>query len=234
MVRPSNKVLAEFLQSPTWSNSRDLLKLHPELLDPAVDVLVERMIGYARDEHNEMGRGELEQQLGLLRRSRQVGADAAFAELSGQPRSYVVVEDQDMVRQQAEDAQQYYERTGDHDALTLALNLWLRIHTELQDPAAMRRVITALKEGIPLAPQDSTLQFIRIALLGMDSFLLWGQTGDKGEFERNMPAVERSIPAIERRLRALESSGTDDPQLRQTYDMVKRPGGIIDQFRGTR
>ena len=135
MALPSNKVLAEYLQSPTWSNSRDLLKLHPELLDPAVDVLVERMIGYARDEHNEMGRGELEQQLGLLRRSRQVGADAAFAELSGQPRSYVVVEDQDMVRQQAEDAQQYYERTGDHDALTLALNLWLRIHTELQDPA---------------------------------------------------------------------------------------------------
>ena len=95
MALPSNKVLAEYLQSPTWSNSRDLLKLHPELLDPAVDVLVERMIGYARDEHNEMGRGELEQQLGLLRRSRQVGADAAFAELSGQPRSYVVVEDQE-------------------------------------------------------------------------------------------------------------------------------------------
>jgi hypothetical protein len=163
-----------------------------------------------------------------------VGADAAFAELSGQPRACVVVDDQDIVRQQAEDAQQYYERTGDPDALTLALNLWLRIHTKLEDPAALRRVITALEEGIPLAPPDSTLQFIRIALLGMASFLLWGKTGDKGEFERNMPAVERSIPAIERRLRALESSGTDDPELRQTYEMLKWPGGIIDQFHGIR
>ena len=90
MALPSNEVLAEYLQSPTWSNSRDLLKLHPELLDPAVDELVERMIGYARDEHSDMGRGELEQQLGFGREMQvdglagdaRGGCDAAEGDLS--------------------------------------------------------------------------------------------------------------------------------------------------------
>jgi len=232
MALPSKDVLAEFMQSPTWSNSRDLLRLHPELLDPAVDRLFERMMGYARSENEPQGLRRLEQQLGLLRRSRQVGVDAAFAELSGQPRSYVVEEDQEMVRQQAEDAQQYYERTGDHDALTLALNLWLKIYMELKDPTAVRRVITALKEGIRLALPDSTLQFIRIAALGYASFRLFVLTHETGELDRSLPAVERSIPAIERRLSALDSSREGEQMLRQLHYMLEHLVGLINQYRG--
>jgi hypothetical protein len=233
MVRPSNDDLIAFLMSPTWSNSRDLLKLHPELLDPAVDELVERVAGFARDEDSDLGLSMIEQQLGLLRRSRQVGVDAAFAELSGQPRSNVNEEDQDMVRQQAEDAQQYYERTGDHGALTLALNLWLKIDADLEDPDVLRRVITALKEGIRLAPPDSTLQFIRIGALGYASFYLFNLTHETGELERNLPAVERSIPAIERRLSALESSREGEQMLRQLHDMFEQLVGLTNQYRGT-
>jgi hypothetical protein len=181
---------------------------------------------------NDLGRRELEQQLGLLRRSRQAGADIAFAELSGQPRSSVVEEDQDMVRQQAEDAQRYYERTGDHDALTLALNLWLKIYMELEDPAALRRVITALKEGIRLAPPDSTLQFIRIGALGFASFRLFALTQETGEFKRSLPAVKRSIPAIGRRLSALDSSREGEEMLRQLHDMFGHLVGLSNQYLG--
>jgi hypothetical protein len=233
MALPSEDILLEFLQSPTWSNSRDLLTMHPELLDPAVDELVERVMGFARDEDQPQSVREFEQQLGLLRRSRQVSVDAAFAELSGQPRAYVVEEDQGMVRQQAEDAQQYYERTGDHAALHLALNLWLMIYTELKDPAALRRVITALKEGIRLTPPDSTLQFIRIGALGYASFYLFTLTHETGEFKRNLPAVERSIPAIERRLSALDSSREGEQMLRQLHDMYKQLIALSSQYLGT-
>jgi hypothetical protein len=233
MARPSKDILLEFLLSPTWSNSRDLLKLHPELLEPEVDELIERMIGLARDRGDQRGPGRLEQQLGLLRRSRQVGADAAFAELSGRPRSYVVEEDQDMVGQQAEDAQQYYERTGDRDALTLALNLWLKIYTEVEDPAALRRVITALKDGIRLAPPDSTLQFVRIAALGYASFRLFALTHETGELKRSLPAVERSIPAIELRLSSLDSSREGEQMLRQLHGMLEHLVGLSNHYLGT-
>jgi hypothetical protein len=233
MALPSKAVLAEYLHSPTWSDSRDLLKQHPELLDPAVDELVERMIGYAREEHSELGLSELEQQLGLLRRSRQVGADTAFAELSGQPRSSVVTEDQEMVRQQAEDAQQYYERTGDHGALTLALNLWLRIYTRLADPAVLRRVIIALTEGIRLAEPDSTLQLIRIGALGYASFHLYTLTHETGELNRDIPAVKRAIPAIERKLSSLDNSPEDEDMLRQMRDMFNNLVGLASQYLGT-
>lgn len=233
MALPSEADLLEFLQSPTWSNSRDLLTMHPDLLDPAVDRLVERMMGYARDANRPQSLREFEQQLGLLRRSRQIGVDAAFAELSGQPRAYIVEEDQNMVRQQAEDAQQYYERTGDHDALTLALNLWLKIYTDLKDPAALRRIITALKEGIRLAPPDSTLQFIRIGALGYASFFLFVLTHETGELKRNMPAVKRTIPTIERRLSALDSSREGEQMLRQLHDNHEHLVNLTSQYLST-
>ena len=232
MAQLSGEDLVEFLLSTSWSNSRYLLVLHPELLDPAVDEMVETFIASRRRENDDLRVAVFEQQLGLLRRCRQVGVDAAFAELSGRPRALIVAEDQDVFRQQAEDAQQHYERTGDVSSLDLALNLWGEIYTELEDPAAARRVITALKEGIRHAPPDSTIQFARIAALGYASFHLFTLTRETGELE-NLPAVGRSIPAIERRLRALESSGADDPVLRELYGSLKQLEDSLDQMRGT-
>lgn len=232
MAQLSGEDLVEFLLSTSWSNSRYLLVLHPELLDPAVDEMVETFIASRRRENDDLRVAVFEQQLRLLRRCRQVGVDAAFAELSGSPRALIVAEDQDVFRQQAGDAQQHYERTGDVSSLDLALNLWGEIYTELEDPAAARRVITALKEGIRHAPPDSTIQFARIAALGYASFHLFTLTRETGELE-NLPAVGRSIPAIERRLRALESSGADDPVLRELYGSLKQLEDSLDQMRGT-
>lgn len=230
MAQSSADHLVEFLFSTSWSSSRDLLVLHPELLHPAVDELIERFIVAKRCEDEDLQVSVLEQQLGLLRRCRQVGVDAAFTELSGRPRALVIEGDQDATRQQAEDAQQHYERTGDVSSLDLALDRWLEIYTELEDPVALRRVIAALVEGIRQAPPDSTIQFVRIAALGYASFYLFIKAGETSEFERNLPVVKRSIPAMERRLRVLETSGADDPTLRQLYDMLKQPDGIINRF----
>jgi hypothetical protein len=232
MAELDGNLLVSFLLSPSWSNSRYLLVLHPELLEPAVDEMVEALIASGRRENDALRVAVFEQQLDLLRHCRQGGLDTAFAELSGRRRVLILADDQDMVREQAEDAQRHYERTGDVRSLDLALELWTQIYTELEDPAAVRRVIAALKEGINRAQPDSTIQFVRIAALGYASFRLFTLTRETEELD-NLSAVGRSIPVIEHRLRALESSGADDPVLRELYSELKRMEDSFDQMRGT-
>jgi hypothetical protein len=133
MAQLDSRSLTEFLLSGSWSDSRRLLVLHPEFLDPATDELVEGLIATRRQNGDELQAKVLEQQLGLLRRCRQVGVDAAFAELSGQPRTFVM-EEPEAVRRQAEDAQRHYERTGDVRSLEVAVDLWFRVYMDLDDP----------------------------------------------------------------------------------------------------
>ncbi|MGH8884729.1 MAG: hypothetical protein ACRDYX_06065 [Egibacteraceae bacterium] len=85
-------LLFKFVAAPTWDQSRRLLDEHPELLSVAVDAVLERLITGAGGIIEQMmpaadsGRVEsevesLERHGRLLRRCREIGVDAAFAEV---------------------------------------------------------------------------------------------------------------------------------------------------------
>ncbi len=232
MAQPSGDDLAGFLFCTSWSDSRYRLVLHPELLQPVVDEIVEMLIASGRQEKDEARVRVLEQQLGLLRLSRQVGIDAAFAELSGRPRAFVIIEDHDMVRQQAEDAQQHYERTGNVSSLNVALDLWLQIYTEIKDPAVTRRVIEALGESIRQATPDSAIQFVHIACLGYASFQLFALTQDMSAMKRALPVIQRSLPDLERSMPALENSGADPSDMRELHRALEHWAETFTAFVG--
>jgi hypothetical protein len=193
MAQLDSRSLTEFLLSGSWSDSRRLLVLHPEFLDPATDELVEGLIATRRQNGDELQAKVLEQQLGLLRRCRQVGVDAAFAELSGQPRTFVM-EEPEAVRRQAEDAQRHYERTGDVRSLEVAVDLWFRVYMDLDDPSMLRRVSTAFEEAIGHSPSGSVLHHTRSAALGVTRLRLYNLTRDPDDLVRSIHALEQSLP----------------------------------------
>jgi CHAT domain-containing protein len=78
------QLIADFVDADTWTESFEILLQHPELLGPAAEELIVRTIG------DLSGRGEAEaaeslaSDLSLLRRSREVGPEVAFREMSSE------------------------------------------------------------------------------------------------------------------------------------------------------
>ena len=70
-------LLQQFLQAPTWPDSRHIVETHPELLTDDADAL----LGQLREaQETEDVRQTIQDHSALLRRCREVGVDAAFAE----------------------------------------------------------------------------------------------------------------------------------------------------------
>jgi len=75
------QTLVDFVQAPTWEESKRLLELHPELLQPEIDAGLQQ---WAMQQENDSARQSLEVYRALLARCRDMGIDVAFAELQGE------------------------------------------------------------------------------------------------------------------------------------------------------
>jgi tetratricopeptide (TPR) repeat protein len=69
-----------FIQARTWDKSRRVVAGHPELLTDEADDLMGRLVDAARAQGDENGERVFEEHRALLRRCREVGVAAAFAE----------------------------------------------------------------------------------------------------------------------------------------------------------
>ncbi len=75
------QALVDFVQAPTWEESKRLLELHPELLQPEIDAGLQQ---WAMQQENDGARKSIEEYRALLARCRDMGIDVAFAELQGE------------------------------------------------------------------------------------------------------------------------------------------------------
>ncbi len=79
---PLLRALREFVAVPTWTESRDVLKSHPELMsDEALQVL-DSLIGEARAQGDEPTARAMEAYRQVIVRSREVGPDRAIEEIT--------------------------------------------------------------------------------------------------------------------------------------------------------
>ena len=125
---PLLQALQGFLQARTWDTSRRILEQHPELLtDETHDLL--RQLMEAQEDRDTLR--YLEERRALLRRCREVGIEAAFAEHVGMQRTtgvgvLIPAEFETEVRL-AQEAEGRYLRTGNPAALDEAAAAWERI-----------------------------------------------------------------------------------------------------------
>ena len=77
-IAPASEVFMAWINAATLEAAKDILRQHPELLDPKVDAMHDEL---ANDQRYDYGRAHiLRKRLPLLQRSREVGIDEAFAE----------------------------------------------------------------------------------------------------------------------------------------------------------
>jgi CHAT domain-containing protein len=129
-----------FLNARTWTDSYREVQAHPELLSDEALALLEQRIAAACTVGNSRAVAFFEEHLSLLRRCREVGAAAAFAEKIG-----VRVEELERRKAKgavpavfaswlatAQQAKRRFLQTGDRNALTTAVEAWRQI---LEHPA---------------------------------------------------------------------------------------------------
>jgi tetratricopeptide (TPR) repeat protein len=74
------QTLVDFIQAPTWEDSKRFLESHPELLQPEIDTGLQQ---WAMQQENDSARESIEEYRSLLARCRDMGIEATFAELQG-------------------------------------------------------------------------------------------------------------------------------------------------------
>jgi CHAT domain-containing protein len=134
------QALDAFLNARTWTDSYREVQAHPELLSDEALALLEQRIAAACTVGNSRAVAFFEEHLSLLRRCREVGAAAAFAEKIG-----VRVEELERRKAKgavpavfaswlatAQQAKRRFLQTGDRNALTTAVEAWRQI---LEHPA---------------------------------------------------------------------------------------------------
>jgi CHAT domain-containing protein/tetratricopeptide (TPR) repeat protein len=134
------QALDAFLNARTWTDSYREVQAHPELLSDEALALLEQRIATARTVGNSRAVAFFEEHLSLLRRCREVGAAAAFAEKIG-----VRVEELERRKAKgavpavfaswlatAQQAERRFLQTDDRNALATAVEAWRQI---LEHPA---------------------------------------------------------------------------------------------------
>ncbi len=77
---PLLEALQAFTDARTWTDSRRVVQANPDLLSDEVDELLGQIIEAAREQGNESAVAHFEEHRALLRRCREIGTAAAFAE----------------------------------------------------------------------------------------------------------------------------------------------------------
>ncbi len=79
---PLMRALQEFMAVPTWSEARDVLKKHPELMGDEAPRVMDSLIGEARKQGDENTANALETYRRVLQRAREIGPEQAIEEAS--------------------------------------------------------------------------------------------------------------------------------------------------------
>ena len=135
---PFLHLLSRFIGAQSWDESQRIVEANPDLLSDEADAALAQMIDVASTQGDENAVRILEEHRALLRRCREIGIAAAFAEHAskrGSGRGGVSVPPQfreDL--QRAQQGVQRYRQTGDRDGLDAAAAAWSRIleHPDFQ------------------------------------------------------------------------------------------------------
>ena len=114
------RLLWDFLDAHTWSASRRLIEEHPELLSETAVSTLEQWIAPGHHLGEPGGRELAEKHLQVLRRSREIGVEAAFAPLRPDHKALDPPEVTPLPDQAAW-AEKVYKRTGNALALDMAI-----------------------------------------------------------------------------------------------------------------
>ena len=141
-----------FLEAGTWAESRRVVEQHAELLDGEADALLGQLVQAAGAQGDERARRLFEEHHALLRRCREVGIEAAFAEHIGVQRAaggdVSIPPEFEADLRQAQEGVQRYLRTGDRAALDEAATAWEHILGHAAFAAASERLqLAALNDG---------------------------------------------------------------------------------------
>ena len=138
------ETLLSFVQAKTWPESRRIVEEHPELLGDEADALLAQLLDA---QENDGACRAVEEHRTLLRRCRETGIAAAFAEKTGAA-GPPVSEALYPLLQQAQAGEQHYLQTNDLAALDVSVAAWQQLWTHPDfagAPAAFRLV--ALNDG---------------------------------------------------------------------------------------
>ncbi len=134
------QTISSFIQTDTWAQSCHFVQTHPELLANEAMFLLEKLMVTAQKSGDDNARRIFAEHLALLRRCREIGTVAAFAEKMGEQMDARSVSQKDNPfippqfeadMQQAEMNEQRYVQRGDERGLDDAAAAWERI---LQHP----------------------------------------------------------------------------------------------------
>jgi tetratricopeptide (TPR) repeat protein len=115
------KAFIDFAQAATWSQSKDVLERHPELLDDEADAILRTLASAQRDEDT---RTLVEEHHALLHLCRVVGVERAFAEKVRASQDYALPHEVHEDIRRAQEEEERYQRTGQRDALDAAIGAW--------------------------------------------------------------------------------------------------------------
>ena len=127
--------LEEFINAPNWTSARRLLETRPELLSEEAEAILvqaaEGLMNQTADYNNHPVMHALTARIFMLRRCREVGVEAAIAEIEQELAGEEMREDASVFSPQfseamrdALDSYKIYEQSGDAQALEKSLTAW--------------------------------------------------------------------------------------------------------------
>ena len=219
-----SRLLWDFLDAHTWSASRRLIEEHPELLsETAVNALEQRIApGSALGEPG--GRELAEKHLQVLRRSQEVGVEAAFAPLRPDHKA-LDPPDVTPLPDQAAWAENVYRRTSNTLALDMAIAAWeefladpepriagpaaggpvdalnylavdyLNRYEVARRPVNLDMALARLEEVINRAPADSPVRASALTHLGVALQQRYARLAETTDLERSIRCFESAVAA---------------------------------------
>ena len=238
--------ITEFVNAPSWPDSRQILDRHPELLSAEVDGILASIAEAAQTRNEERAAEMLSLHRRLLRRSREVGSEVAFNELvSG--RVAAVPADVEDLQQRAITALQTYDQAGSLEAVSDAIaasegliaHPWLASAAETVRAAAhgnsglafihrfqvlghgsdVEAAIAAWQEALRLTPPESPARPRWLNDLGSGLGERYRRSGDETD-------LEAAIAAWREALRLTPPESPDRPRLLNNLG-----GGLRDLYR---
>ena len=221
----SSRLLWDFLDAHTWSASRRLIEEHPELLSETAVSTLEQWIASGHRLGEPGGRELAEKHLQVLRRSREIGVEAAFAPLRPDHKALDPPEVTPLPDQAAW-AEKVYKRTGNALALDMAIAAGEEFLADLEHrmtgqtagrgrldamnylavdyldryaaagrAADLDMALARLEEVIETAPADSPVRASALTHLGVALQQRYARLAETTDLERSIRCFESAVAA---------------------------------------
>ena len=215
--------LRPFITANTWDASQRIVEEHPELLSDEADGLLVRYIQMAEAQGNQKARAVFEEHRALLRRCREIGVEAAFAEKTGGGGGVSIPAAFREDVRLAKEAEARYQRTSDPADLGEACAAWERIwahpgfataeaafrlaalndgagaflrrYQRLGELGDLERAIGHLEEAVAGTPPGSPDLPGWLNNLGAGLSARYGRTGELADLQRAVRAYQEAVAA---------------------------------------